>query len=121
MVGFSFNFCFNKYSMFPDPPGKVEKPELVDWDKDHVDLKWNPPADDGGAAIEEYIVEVKDKHGKWEEALVVKGGATACTVPNLKEGEAYQFRIIAKNKAGKGPASDPSDSVVCKTRFCKFK
>ena len=67
-----------------DPPGKCDKPELIDWDKDHVDLKWNPPANDGGAPIEEYIVEKKDKHGRWEQALVVKDGKTECTVPNLK-------------------------------------
>lgn len=99
----------------------MEKPELVDWDKDHVDLKWDPPKDDGGAAIEEYIVEKKDKHGRWEEALVVKDGKTACTVPNLKEGEEYQFRVIAKNKAGPGQASDPTDSVICKTRFRELR
>lgn len=50
-----------------DVPGKVEKPDVVDWDKDHVDLQWKKP-DDGGAAIEEYIIEKKDKHGRWEEA-----------------------------------------------------
>lgn len=53
-----------------DVPGKVEKPEVVDWDKDHVDLEWKTP-DDGGAPIEEYVIEVKDKHGKWAEAMRV--------------------------------------------------
>jgi hypothetical protein len=26
-----------------DEPGKPGTPELVDWDKDHVDIKWTPP------------------------------------------------------------------------------
>lgn len=34
----------------------MEKPEIVDWDKDHVDLTWKTP-EDGGASIEEFIVE----------------------------------------------------------------
>lgn len=34
-----------------DPPGKANKPNLVDWDKDHVDLEWSPPENDGGAPI----------------------------------------------------------------------
>ncbi|KHN73749.1 Twitchin [Toxocara canis] len=98
-----------------DVPGKVNKPELVDWDKDHVDLKWEAP-DDGGSPIEEFIIEMKDKHGRWEEAIKVPGSETAATVPNLKQGEEYQFRIIAKNKAGKGEPSDPSDRVIAKPR-----
>ncbi|CAJ0936046.1 unnamed protein product, partial [Mesorhabditis belari] len=99
-----------------DLPGKVDKPELVDWDKDHVDLAWKPVNDDGGAPIEAYIIEKKDKRGRWEEALVVPGDATAATIDGLKEGEEYQFRIRAKNKAGKGEASDPTDTVVAKCR-----
>lgn len=111
---------------------------MVDWDKDHVDLAWKPVADDGGAPIEEYIIEKKDKRGRWEEAMVVPGDATTATVSvcflyieniclqypstiffqvgDLKEGEEYQFRIRAKNKAGKGEASDPTDSVIAKCR-----
>ncbi|CAJ0587388.1 unnamed protein product, partial [Mesorhabditis spiculigera] len=99
-----------------DLPGKVDKPELVDWDKDHVDLKWNPVADDGGAPIDGYIIEKKDKRGRWEEAMVVPGDATTATVDGLKEGEEYQFRVRAKNKAGKGEASDPTDTVIAKCR-----
>ncbi|CAA98064.2 Twitchin [Caenorhabditis elegans] len=96
-------------------PGKVDKPELVDWDKDHVDLAWNAP-DDGGAPIEAFVIEKKDKNGRWEEALVVPGDQKTATVPNLKEGEEYQFRISARNKAGTGDPSDPSDRVVAKPR-----
>ncbi|CAD6198887.1 unnamed protein product, partial [Caenorhabditis auriculariae] len=98
-------------------PGKVEKPTLTDWDKDHVDLEWKPPASDGGAPIEGYVIEKKDKHGRWEEAMTVPAGQTNASVGNLKAGEEYQFRIMAKNKAGLGEASDPSDRVITKPRF----
>nr|AZI15635.1 UNC-22 [Auanema rhodensis] len=100
-----------------DVPGKVEKPTLTDWDNDHVDLEWAAPATDGGSPIEEYVIEKKDKHGRWEEALVVPAGQTAATVGNLNAGEEYQFRIMAKNKAGTGEPSDPSDRVIAKPRF----
>uniref|UniRef100_A0A915Q578 non-specific serine/threonine protein kinase n=1 Tax=Setaria digitata TaxID=48799 RepID=A0A915Q578_9BILA len=98
-----------------DVPKKVDKPEIVDWDKDHVDLQWKAP-DDGGSAIEEYVVEIKDKHGKWLEAMKVPGSEITARVENLKEGEEYQFRIIAKNKAGYGEPSDPSDRIIAKPR-----
>lgn len=51
-------------------PGKIEKPQVTDWDKDHADLEWKPPADDGGAPIEAYVIEQKDEHGRWEEVRV---------------------------------------------------
>uniref|UniRef100_A0A0N5AQN4 non-specific serine/threonine protein kinase n=1 Tax=Syphacia muris TaxID=451379 RepID=A0A0N5AQN4_9BILA len=98
-----------------DTPGKVEKPDVVDWDKDHVDIEWKKP-DDGGAEIEEFIIEKKDKDGRWTEAKRVPGTQCAATVDNLRTGEEYQFRVIAKNKAGNGEPSEPTDYVTAKPR-----
>lgn len=98
-------------------PGKVAKPEITDWDKDHVDLEWKAPSDDGGADIEGYFIEQKGEHGKWEKVMTVPAGQTTATVDGLKEGERYQFRVIAKNKAGPGEPSDPSDKITAMARF----
>lgn len=78
---------------FADEPGKPQDLEATDWDKDHVDLKWTPPAQDGGSPVTEYLIEKKDKYGNWEKALVVPAGQTFATVPNLTEGESYQFQV----------------------------
>lgn len=100
-----------------DPPGKTGKPEVTDWDKNHADLKWTPPADDGGAPVEEYIVEMKEKFSpNWKEVATVPSTQTNATVNGLTEGDQYEFRIIAKNKAGKGQPSDPSDMITAKDR-----
>lgn len=40
-----------------DTADKPGTPEVVDWDKDHADIKWTPPADDGGAPITGYLIE----------------------------------------------------------------
>lgn len=83
-------------------------------------MEWKPPRRDGGAPITDYIIEKKTKGSPfWEEAGKVPGDATKATVPNLKEGEEYEFRIVAINKAGPSDPSDPSKSVVAKPRFCK--
>lgn len=95
-------------------------PEIVDWDKDHVDLKWTPPEHDNGAPVEKYIVEKKDKHGKWTQALEVTGDQLTGTIGKLTEGEEYQFRIIAVNKGGASEPSDPSERVVAKPRNRNF-
>lgn len=99
----------------PDKPGT---PVVKDWDKDHMDLEWVPPKKDGGSPITGYIIEVKKKYGPWEMAATVPGNQTTATVPNLQEGEEYEFRIIAVNKAGNGEPSDASSPQIAKARFC---
>ena len=99
-----------------DEPGPTGKPQVTDWDKDHADLQWEPPASDGGAPIEKYIIEKRDKHGDWEKATEVPGGANSATVEDLIEGHSYEFRVVAVNKAGPGEPSEPSDMIVAKTR-----
>ena len=49
----------------PDPPGK---PEVVDSNKDHISIKWDPPKKDGGAPITGYNIERRDpKTGRWSK------------------------------------------------------
>lgn len=98
----------------PDKPGT---PVVKDWDKDHMDLEWVAPKKDGGAPITGYIIEAKTKYGGWEKAAMV-GPTTSATVPGLIEGEEYEFRVIAVNKAGPGEPSDGSLSQIAKARFC---
>lgn len=51
-----------------DEPTKPKDVEVVDWDKDHADLKWTKPDNDGGAPITGYIIEykVREKYLKLE-------------------------------------------------------
>ena len=101
----------------PSAPGNLK---AVDWDKDHVDLKWTKPSDDGGAPITGYVIEYKDKYStEWVSGPEVSGDQTSCTVPNLKEGNEYKFRVRAVNKAGPGAPSDPTNNILCKPRNLK--
>lgn len=106
-----------------DEPGKPGRPELKNWDKDFVDLEWRPPASDGGAPIEKYIIQMRDKEGRhWIDAAKVSGERTAGRVTDgIQEGHEYEFRIVAVNKAGPSEPSDTSKSVVAKPRFRKFE
>ena len=100
-----------------DEPDKPGRPEPTDWDKDHVDLTWAPPANDGGAPITGYIVEKRKKgQHKWQKAKELKTPENSATVPDLEEGEEYEFRVIAVNKAGPSEPSEPSRSVIAKPR-----
>lgn len=87
-----------------------------------MELKWAPPDSDGGAPIEKYIIEKKNKFKPdWEKACEVPGDQLIGKVEDLKEGSEWQFRIIAVNKAGPSPASDPSKMQVVRFKSCKFK
>lgn len=104
---------------FSDEPGKCGKPQITDWDKDRIDLEWTPPSKDGGAPITGYIVEKKDPITKeWVKALETKH--PNASIKGLKEGEEYQFRVRAVNKAGPGAPSDPSDKQIAKARYGMF-
>ena len=47
--------------LFPDKPSAPEGPlEISDVHKEGCKLKWNPPEDDGGVPITEYLVEKFD-------------------------------------------------------------
>lgn len=101
-----------------DEPNKPGRPEPTNWDKDFVDLKWSPPSDDGGAPIEKYIVQMRDKSGRtWVDAATVPGNQTTAKVLDVDEGHEYEFRIVAVNKAGPSEPSDVSKSVIAKPRF----
>lgn len=99
-----------------DEPGKPTDVKPVDWDKDHVDLEWKAPQNDGGAPIENYIIEKKDEFGDWTPCATVPGSMTKATAPNLIAGRTYQFRVRAVNRAGKGEPSDPTEGIVAKPR-----
>lgn len=99
-----------------DTPGAPGQPEVADFDKNHVDLKWAPPAKDGGAPITGYVIEKKGEAGRWVKALEIRGPVTEARIPDLENGETYQFRVRAVNKGGEGEASEPCKSVTCKPR-----
>lgn len=107
-------------SPLTDEPSAPGRPEVTDWDSDHVDLSWTPPKSDGGAPVKGYIIQKKEKGSPyWQNALKLSHPDTSCTVPNLIEGQEYEFRVIALNKAGESEPSEPSDNVVCRPRHCE--
>ena len=91
------------------PPGM---PVIEKVSPNAIDLSWEKPLNDGGGKIEGYIVEKKTKNGDWEPVNSIPFKDTNCTVPHLKEGEEYQFRVSAVNEAGQGNPSPPTMPVV---------
>jgi titin len=72
-----------------------------------VTLTWDAPADDGGAAINDYIIEWSSDGGTvWSIFSDGVNVARNLGVSSLINGTPYVFRVAAKNVAGQGPWSE---------------
>ena len=92
-----------------DPPSKPGKPAVIDFDSEWAKLEWDVPEYDGGSKITHYIIEKRDKmNQKWEVCGKTEGPEPVGTVKHLIEGNFYEFRVKAVNKAGESEPSDPS-------------
>uniref|UniRef100_A0A1I8IQH6 Ig-like domain-containing protein n=1 Tax=Macrostomum lignano TaxID=282301 RepID=A0A1I8IQH6_9PLAT len=101
----------------PEPPGPCS---LVDWDKNFAELEWSPPRSDNGSPVLKYIVQSRSKAAPtWTAAKEVGARDLKARVESLKEGQEYEFRVIAVNKAGNSEPGDPAGPVVAKPRFLK--
>jgi outer membrane autotransporter protein len=68
-------------------------------------VSFTPPTDTGGASITSYTVTSSPG------VITASGSASPIIVPNLTDGTAYTFTVVAN---GPSPASDPSNSVTPK-------
>ena len=87
----------------------VEPTELTataNWEK-WIDLSWTAPADDGGANITGYRIEVSEDGSRWSD-LSADNGDSAATYSHLGlEAEiTLHYRVSAINSTGTGPASN---------------
>lgn len=76
-------------------------------------IKWVPSETDGGAAIIEYIIEMKESTNKaWKKVGTTTKDCTYLQLTGLKKGTSYNFRIYARNEAGTSDAYIPDDKVT---------
>lgn len=79
---------------------------------------WEPPEDDGGSEILNYILEKKDNKNDeigWITVTSTLKG-TSFLITKLIEGKEYIFRVTAENKFGCGPPCI-SEPLVAKNQF----
>lgn len=100
---------FNPTTDTPDAPGK---PTVTEINSEAACVVWKAPSQDGGAPISGYILEKKESSSTyWSKVTITSGEETSFRVTRLIKGSEYQFRVLAENRAGVGPASEPSAKV----------
>merc|ERR1712106_684544 len=99
----------------PEAPGR---PEAYDWDRTFIDLTWNKPLNDGGCAIEGYVIQMKVKGTtSWRDSTKITRDINKGRADELTDQEYYYFRIIAWNAAGQSEPGPPSDAIQARPRY----
>ena len=72
-----------------------------------IDLEWDPPADDGGAPVTGYRIEVSEDRRRTWSPLADRRGANATTYSHtrLPPNTTRHYRVSAVNRAGTGSLS----------------
>uniref|UniRef100_A0AAR2J9Q5 Titin n=1 Tax=Pygocentrus nattereri TaxID=42514 RepID=A0AAR2J9Q5_PYGNA len=90
----------------PDAPTGVEISNIT---KDSMVVTWERPTNDGGNAINGYVIEKRDKEGvRWTRCNKRVVSELRFRVAGLLENRSYEFRVSAENAAGVGKPSAPT-------------
>ncbi|NWX57561.1 MYOM3 protein, partial [Promerops cafer] len=94
-------------------PGSPLNVKCHDVNKDCLVLSWVAPSDDGGSPILGYLIErCVAGSEEWVQCSAQPVKSCRCPVLGLAEGQTYQFRVKAVNKAGYSHPSKASDPVT---------
>lgn len=96
----------------PDRPEELEVTKVT---KDLISVTWKPPKFDGGSEIIMYILEArmigKDKYTRLTKEKLME---RKYTYDGLREGDTYEFRVIAVNEVGPSKPSFCTKPITCK-------
>uniref|UniRef100_A0A2K6FF68 Immunoglobulin-like and fibronectin type III domain-containing protein 1 n=1 Tax=Propithecus coquereli TaxID=379532 RepID=A0A2K6FF68_PROCO len=95
----------------PEPPqGPLE---VQDRHEAGVRLRWRPPRDDGGRAVEHYVVERRQAgRSTWLKVGEAPADGTSFTDAQVERGRKYAFRVRAVTSEGAGEALESEEVLV---------
>lgn len=102
----------------PGPPvGPIKFTEVF---AERIGLAWNPPTDDGGSKITNYVIEKREDNRKSWVHVSNDPKECAYVVTRLTENHQYEFRVMAQNKFGVGPPI-MSEQEKARNLFSEFR
>ncbi|GLD60189.1 immunoglobulin superfamily member 22 isoform X1, partial [Lates japonicus] len=98
-----------------EPPGTASQPQVSNITKNTMTVSWTPPAHDGGAPVQGYILERRKKGSNmWLQVNKELLTDTKFMVDGLVDSVEYEFRVSSVNRAGAGSPSTVSNAVLAK-------
>uniref|UniRef100_A0A3B3WW88 Titin n=1 Tax=Poecilia mexicana TaxID=48701 RepID=A0A3B3WW88_9TELE len=94
-----------------DTPSAPQNLKITSVTNEAVTLTWDPPMNDGGVKIKNYIVEKRESTRKAYATVKANCHNTSFTVDQLLEGCNYYFRVLAENEYGIGLPIETPESV----------
>lgn len=86
-------------------PGPVPSVRLTGTGANSVSLAWDAPWTDGGSAITDYRIDVRESGGQWRTAVDGVSSVRSATVTGIATGVDHEVRVAAINESGDGPAT----------------
>uniref|UniRef100_A0A8I3X6A5 Fibronectin type III domain containing 3A n=1 Tax=Callithrix jacchus TaxID=9483 RepID=A0A8I3X6A5_CALJA len=96
-----------EFTTCPDKPGIPAKPSVKGKIHSHsFKITWDPPKDNGGAAINKYIVEMAEgsNGNKWD--MIYSGATREHLCDRLNPGSFYRLRVYCINDGGQSAVSE---------------
>ncbi|XP_069897529.1 immunoglobulin-like and fibronectin type III domain-containing protein 1 [Dipodomys merriami] len=97
-----------------DKPQPPQGPLEVQHDQGAgVRLSWRPPRDDGGCAVDRYVVERRQAgRSTWLAVAELPAHSTTFTDTRVEQGRKYAFRVRAVSSEGPGEALESEEVLV---------
>lgn len=119
--GFHTDFlsCLIKFQIYfphtdkPGPPAAFDISEITN---ESCFLAWNPPRDDGGSRVTNYIVERRATDSEIWHRLSSTVKQTTYKAVDLVKFKEYIFRVFAENQFGVGPPAE-HPSIIARYPF----
>nr|XP_020759690.1 fibronectin type-III domain-containing protein 3A isoform X1 [Odocoileus virginianus texanus]XP_020759691.1 fibronectin type-III domain-containing protein 3A isoform X1 [Odocoileus virginianus texanus]XP_020759692.1 fibronectin type-III domain-containing protein 3A isoform X1 [Odocoileus virginianus texanus]XP_020759693.1 fibronectin type-III domain-containing protein 3A isoform X1 [Odocoileus virginianus texanus]XP_020759694.1 fibronectin type-III domain-containing protein 3A isoform X1 [Od len=96
-----------EFTTCPDKPGVPVKPSVKGKIHSHsFKITWDPPKDNGGAAINKYVVEMAEgsNGNKWD--MIYSGATREHLCDRLNPGCFYRFRVYCISDGGQSAVSE---------------
>lgn len=110
------DFTYIHYLDKPSAPVDVSADNIT---AESCDLHWQPPKDNGGCEIKQYVIEKREANRRsWNK--VGTSATLEMTIPKLTKNIQYVFRVAAENEVGIGEFAELPEPVTAKDTFGKL-